>query len=377
MQILMKVKENMLEGEKKILLWPCLALLLMIFLGSSFVHTCECPSITNVESGDRFTDLQEAIDAASSGDTLIVNGTNVGNFIITKDLILKGCGAVLDGNQTASVVTIFTPGGSDFSIDVALIGLTIQNGLGIPTPSVDVPGGGGILNINANLAVINSRIRDNVSPFESGGGILSVSIAGVGDPIIIPPFSTAFPASLVLIESQVSNNQTGMSGGGVVNSTGFLEITNCRITSNIANESGGGIFSFAGLNNIKDTKIAHNAAVLQGGGLENVVLSFTNLTNVHFIENTAGQGGGLANSDGGVGPIAGSFINISDSKFKGNNTQTLGGGIYNNLGSVAIVNRSSITRNGAASGGGIFNLGVLDLNRTEVKKNLPNNVVNL
>ena len=100
-----------------------------------------------------------------------------------------------------------------------------------------------------------------------------------------------------------------------------------------------------------------------------------NLNDVKIIENTAGQGGGIANSSlFGV-----STININASKFKGNNTPTAGGGLFNDTGSTASINDTEITRNGAATGGGIFNNvgGILNLFDTDVNKNVPDNIVNL
>ena len=345
-----------------------------VILGSSIIQASDESVVINKETGAVFRDLQLAIDAAQTGDTLEINGPFRGNFIIAKDLTLKGKKhARLNGDQTGSVLSTFTPAGAAQSVTIHLENLSIQNGLAI------TQGGGGISNINANLIVKSSEILNNSSLLQPGGGISNLTVlAPVLDTTLLapPPFALGFLASLVLINCQVSNNQTGSSGGGIAN-FGAMEIECSAITSNIAQEAGGGILSFSGFNIISDTKIAHNAAVLQGGGLENISGSYTILDEVKFIENAAGQGGGLFNGTSTGTGVSAIFINKSE--FHGNNTQTAGGGIFNQTGSAVNLNESRIVKNGAGIGGGIFNApgAFLNLNKTQVKKNVPDDIVEL
>ncbi len=47
--------------------------------------------------------LQARIDAAPAGSTLLVHGTCVGNFVVSKNLTIKGSpAATLDGNRPAA-----------------------------------------------------------------------------------------------------------------------------------------------------------------------------------------------------------------------------------------------------------------------------------
>lgn len=335
--------------------WTCFGLLTAFLLGASAVQAAERPTIINENTREVFHDLQVAIDAASAGDVLKIKGTCVGNFFVVKSLTLVGNNhAVLDGNNLGTVLTTFTPFGETDMATVIIDNLKIQNGLALTL------GGGGILNIGANVIIGNSEIVNNLAPFDAGGGVANMTLS------LLPSF-------MVIDQSEISNNTAG-AGGGIANTAGFLEITDSKITSNIAEEAGGGIFSFFGNNAIFDTKIAYNAAILQGGGIENIADSQTVLNNVELIDNRAGQGGGIFS---GSQYFGGSSIAINNSELRGNNTQTLGGGLFNDSGSRAALNSSRVVKNGAAEGGGIVNNigGTTFLNDTEVKKNIPNNIV--
>lgn len=357
------MRKKGMESWKTVVLFSFITLLL---LGTSWVKADDWPSIFNKQSGAHFRDLQEAINAADDGDTLFIDGTNVGNFIIAKNLTLIGkCEAVLDGNNKGTVVTTLNPFAPFAVLTITLDNLKITHGL------AGVEGGGGILNLGAELIINQCDIVHNVSPIEVGGGIANFAFL-VGAPATDDISSSA---CLTLINTNVSKNQSGTSGGGIANIAGCMEIKNCRVNSNTAAISGGGILSFGGENAIKYTRIAHNFA-LQGGGLENVAFSLTALTDVEFISNGAGEAGGVFNGSAGVFP---SSIAINNSEFKGNNSHTFGGGLFNETGSSAVFDDSRVIKNGAASGGGIFNApgGLLQINETEVRKNIPDNIVNL
>ncbi|MCI0332111.1 MAG: hypothetical protein L0228_02655 [Planctomycetes bacterium] len=113
--------------------------------------------------------------------------------------------------------------------NVTITGSTISGNTSRPT-------GGGIASGGGNLTVIDSTIRDNVSLAESG------FLAGGGGIW----FSGLFK-NLGVINSTISGNTAGVSGGGIFVYEGSLALTHCTITSNIAASgllhlgSGGGI----------------------------------------------------------------------------------------------------------------------------------------
>ena len=71
--------------------------------------------------------LQDAINSAAPGSTLLVDGTCTGNFYINKDLTLSGP-AILDGG---GVPTQFGATLNVISGTVVLNNLVIQHGVGI------------------------------------------------------------------------------------------------------------------------------------------------------------------------------------------------------------------------------------------------------
>lgn len=340
--------------------------ILFTLVAQSSVHASHTPKIVNLNTGDEFTDLQIAIDLAASGNTLKIDGNIVGVFVVFKDLTILGDHSVIDGGNAAPVFTVFTPAGATQSISVVFQDLIIQNGLGSSTQ-----GGGGILNINANLLLRSVKVLHNES-LANGGGILNATITSFP---VTPPFSLSFPAVLSLTKCKVSYN-TAISGGGIVNSGGLMTVEDSKISGNVATNVGGGILSAHGNNIFTNSRISSNYANLQGGGIENIIGSITTFDDVKFINNHAGQAGGIYNGTGGV---AGSSVTIRDSAFHGNNTFTAGGALFNDANSLADLNDVKITRNSAFNAGGIFNNAgaTLILVETVVENNLPNNIVDL
>lgn len=373
-----KGNDRSAQTWRSTILWPLFGFLTMFLLGTSFLQASDCSKVVNENTGETFTNLQLAIDNANPEDTLLISGKFRGNFVIGKSLFLVGKhDAVLDGKNTGTVLFVFTPEGSVDIVTVRIKNLTIEHG------NASEVGGGGILNINANLILKESTVKHNQSLLANGAGILNLTIREIISPEL-PPIDLNFTAILTLIDSTVEKNTTTQNGGGIANIAGALFIEDSTIIANIGNLTGGGIFSLFGSNTIVDSKVASNVAG-QGGGIESLV-STTILEHVHVKNNTAAFGGGVYS---GHGPFSGpSTLTINDSKFHGNNTSvalalgvtnTLGGGIFNDDGSTATLNNSKVIANIAVNAGGIFNNvgGTLHLNETKVVDNIPNNIVNL
>jgi len=150
--------------------------------------------------GDYAT-IQEAIDAANPGDTVVVDPeTYLENITISKDgITLQGSGAdvtTIDGGDIGSVIKM-----SGVS-DVTISGFTITNGLGDGQDYQGNDNGGGI----AVSGCSNIVIRDNIitqnrvnGVFADGGGIL---ISKCTAPIII-------------WQNSITNNQAENWGGGI------------------------------------------------------------------------------------------------------------------------------------------------------------------
>lgn len=318
-----KMKQLTNSDERKLLsslwrltvLWPFLVILSCFSLGFSHLHADE-PEVTNENTGQVLYDLSAAIALASPGDTLLLKGTFIGNFLITKSLTLKGKHhATLDGNESGSVLTVAVP-----TTVLNLEHLRITNGLNT--------NGGGLLNNGATVNLNHVKIYHNSAAV--GGGIFNVQ------------------GTIVLDHCKIHNNIANQAGGGVASISGGNIISESKISYNIGGLGGGLYNSQNSATTLNEVKFEGNYAGAFGGAIGNVTASILSVTDSKLKENTAVQfGGGLYNVDG-------SIANFNDSKIYENNSHIPDGG------------------------GGIFSSGAtFDLFKTEVVNNLLNDITDI
>ncbi|MEA3288410.1 MAG: FlgD immunoglobulin-like domain containing protein [Candidatus Marinimicrobia bacterium] len=196
-------------------------------------------------TGD-FTLIQDAIDASSDGDTVLVypgtyveninfNGHNivVGSLFLTTQDTSYISSTIIDGNQAGSVVTFES--GEDVS--TVLYGFTVTNG-------------------NASF----------------GGGIYCLS-----------------NSSPVIEHINISNN-VGVRGSGLYAQSSNPELRSSRIINNSASEFGGGIYGYGSNILLTNTIISNNATTNSGGAMYVVEQSTITSINSTIVHNTAGEG---------------------------------------------------------------------------------------
>ncbi|MHC4535861.1 MAG: C10 family peptidase [Planctomycetota bacterium] len=305
-----------------------------------------------------FDTIQEAIDAAMPGDTVIIReGTYTGDG--NRDLDFK-CKPIIiqseypdDPNVVAKTIIncegnrdnphrgfIFQSGEKAVSV---VKGLTITNGYHDT--------GGGIYCINDSSPTITNCTFVENDVNEYGGGIYNKdSVPNVRN-------------------CTFHWNSAAICGGGVFNSKGRVELTDCTFSLNSA-KYGGGIFN-------EDISIINNCTFIEndvneyGGGIFNSK-GQAELTDCTFSLNLANRGGGLFSQDGDaavkncmfsendVNMYGGGMYNnnsrttITNCIFKKNNANELGGGILNIKGQATITN-CTFSLNSAKSGSGLFN----------------------
>lgn len=215
-------------------------------------------SLADAESGSGDEgDLRYCLNRASNGlgatITITVPGTIVltrGQLTIRGAVTLVGLGAkktVISGNGASRVFLVEPPG------PVTISDLTIANG--------NSGSGAGIFNTRSVVVVRNCALTNNAATgeFGLGGAIFSWGFGG---------------SKLTVINSTISGNQAGLSGGGVYNSadggTAIVELLNSTISGNTAVKNGGGIYN-QGVNGpapmtILNCTFNNNSAPELGGG---------------------------------------------------------------------------------------------------------------
>jgi len=203
-------------------------LLSIIFLFSNFPLIGDTITVDTTGTGN-YTTIQEGINAAVDGDTVLVypgtyyeninfNGKNItvaSLYILTEaDSFIHQ--TIIDGNQNGSVVQIV----SGENENTLLCGFTIQNGLGsLLIGTGNYAGGIGIMDSNPKIK--KCIIKNNTA--RSGGGIF------------------CFNAQILLAGVTIFNNHAFNCGGGIILTEGSSINFNTEMLCNIyLNYSGKG-----------------------------------------------------------------------------------------------------------------------------------------
>jgi predicted outer membrane repeat protein len=217
----------------------------LVFLRFSFLQAGE---VVNTRTGKGFTNLQQALNEADSGDTLRGKGTFYGNFIIADDLTLEGglitTGSpeplILDAKNTGTVVTI--------QGRVVLKDLTIKHGNA--SGLFQLGDGGGIKN-NGYLTLSHVKVAHNKAN-SAGGGI----------------YNAANTYLIINQGSKIYDNFTSNVGGGMfMDSSSKFEIFNSEFFNNSANNGGGMFIRQPSTGIISNSNISQNTATREGGAI--------------------------------------------------------------------------------------------------------------
>ena len=214
-----------------------LAWTLLLFAAILLPVITHAQATLNVGPGQSYTSIQSAINAASSGDTVLVApGTYYEQITCTKAItVLSSAGAastLIDGSAANGfVVTIGTPLASDnsFRAQAILDGFTIQNG-SVSNPVFASDGGGVTIGGNAtvrnntvlnnypsgitvrasNALVQNNHILQTLSAVNAAHSSTGIAIA----PTSVFPYAYHFnPPSLTISGNLIENNY----GNGILN----------------------------------------------------------------------------------------------------------------------------------------------------------------
>ena len=246
------------------------------------------------------------------------------------------------GSLREAIASANATGGADrIEFQAGLTGtITLASALPVMSDDVVVDGPG--------AAAITVSGGGGVRVFEVAGGT-TAEIAGltIADGSAPTGAGISNEGTLVLRDCMLTNNAAVPSGigGGVDNFGGTLTIERCTISGNLA-DIGGGVASDTTLS-IVETTITDNTSVL-GGGIDNSGGAMVRRSTISG--NAADFGGGLGNT--------GQLV-VFNSTVSGNSATDSGGGIENFEGEVEL-EFTTIARNTAVSGAGIWNDNLLE-----------------
>lgn len=260
-----------------------------------------------LEAPSEYSTIQEAIQMASLGDTIIVDpGTYVENInFLGKAVLLKSSGGpgftFINGNRNGSVVT-FQNLESEYAV---LEGFTLTNGYA-----------------------------------DNGGGIFCYTVSGTSGGETRP----------VIRNNIITNNEAINYGGGIsCQQRGAPLITQNTITGNTAATYGGGGVYVGGDNTdvtLEKNVIHNNSAGTGGGGIYCQFYASIYLTDNVIVENTA------INNGGGVYCSNDAYASLLNNLIHGNDTGDWGGGINISSNSTGYFRNNTVTMNSAGIGGG-------------------------
>ena len=277
-----------------------------------------------VGSATLYPTIQAAINAAQSGDTVLVgDGTytgpgNVDIDFLGKSLTLKSqhgaASTIIDcqGSASSPHRGIYIHSGET---SVTIDGFTVKHGYA-PTGASDDNsgfGGGAYISSNGPASVTDCAFTDNTA--SRGGGVQIGSIYG-----LVSVTNCAFTA----------NTASDYIGGGAIigSDSGPASVTNCVFTGNTSSFIGGGVYisSNSGTASVTDCAFTGNTASFTGGGVDIDSHSTASVTNCAFTGNTASDyGGGAYISSNGP-------ATVTDCAFTGNTAYNGGGADINSSG---------------------------------------------
>jgi fibronectin-binding autotransporter adhesin len=236
-----------------------------------------------------------------------------GQLTITEDVDIQGPGATVisvSGNNAGRVFA------SDSGTTVTISGLTMLNG----SSSL-----GGAINNAGTMTLTDIVVRLSTSSL-NGAGVYN------------GPSGT-----LMVVTSEISGNTASLAGGGIMND-GTLSLLSSTVSGNTSAD-GGGIMNNGSMT-IADSTISGNVA-RRGGGTVN--WSGRTLTIIDSVIS-----GNFATVAAGVGAH-------------------IGGGLYDNGGTVTITGGEVSENQASISGGGIAGIGIITVTGTLVRANTAPN----
>jgi predicted outer membrane repeat protein len=335
-------------------------------------------------------------DSAADGGGIL----NTGALTLTRTTVMgnsaagSGGGILNTGTVTLTRTTVMGNSAADSGGGLANSGMTARaqvSGTKFLANTAALDGGGIENRDSAHLTLRSDAISKNSA--SAGGGIEVAAAASATARYVTVSRNTSdlggainvLGASLRVRGSAICDNDAMESGfGGGIEIAGFrhgpsavVAIMGSIVTGNSAGTGGGVDVESNSRTTFVHDIVSRNTASTDGGGIatDSAQSATLRLVNTSVIGNTSeGDGGGIYNSGVAPGGIA-VIMKLTDGKVNANFAARDGGGIYNDSGgSAAFDNNTSVSRNKAHAGGGVYMAGgKVALNGATVHANSPDN----
>lgn len=347
-------KEDMVKMKRN---WSGIALLVFTLVVGFSSLDLGIASAKTIIVPDQNATIQEGIDAATAGDTVLVRE---GTYKLEAALDFNGkaitvksengaAKCILDGQNKTRLVN-FDSGEDKTTV---LSGFTIQNG--------KADKGGGIY-INASSPTIThctiignkAYIDAQYDQYAYGGGIYCDSASPIISDCVISGNSAEAYAQDVCVDWRCYSfyYYVGTSyGGGLYSKGGSPTITNCTVSGNTAfgwgnagsHGYGGGFFAITSTPSIESCSFTNNTTTAnndsQGGGLFFSTSTTPSICNTVINGNSAKIGAGVYFSE------SSQFSSLVNCTIVRNTATAKGGGLYFAKKSSAIVTNSILWQN--------------------------------
>ncbi|MCZ6835091.1 MAG: hypothetical protein O7G85_04890 [Planctomycetota bacterium] len=300
-----------------------------------------------------YATIQEAINAASDGDTVAVSkGVYNENIVIYKGITVRSTNPTKPSVVEQTIIDAEGIGCSVVIInhnDAVLKGFTITGG-NATCLFPDNQGGG--IYIEGEPEVSHCVIRDNHATF---GGALMFAVSG--RPEILDctiSGNTATSGGICYTDSSsspkffrcefINNSSSGSNGGMLLRGASSSFVDDSIFIGNFASGgNGGAITNDSGNTNIRDCLFIGNSASGHGGAIHAV--DITHLRSCEFLGNSAGLDGGSLNATSTAFSMG-----ITDCNFADNTAGGTGGGIKSAAGTRITLKGSSLSCNSPDQG---------------------------
>ncbi len=286
------------------------------------------------------------------GDCSLREAIRAANTDTAVDACPAGSGTDTINIPAGTYNLTLTSGDEDAKGDLDVQSNMLIQGAGAETTHIHGQMGERVLEVYSGIQVTVAGVT--ISGGQDTGGFAGGGILSQGE--------------FTLEDSMITGN-TASSGGGVWNS-GVMTITRSLITNNTDNGNAGGAGLGGGpdtLTTLIDSAITHNVTGHSGGGI------YTYNGNFVLINSTVSHNlnTGITSSGAGIyvsGPTA--ELTLINSTVSHNiSTSTDGGGMYINFNSTAHLFNATVAYNSATSGGGILNYGTVNLQNSIIAQN--------